>query len=239
VASGKRVEVGDPLVRLANQELLALFRQAKADLAMVTYQVSALEVTDVAAAQAISERVPARQARLDDLAKKVESLTLRAAIDGVIITGHLDELTGHYIATGDEIMTVVDAGRPLLRAAINQEDVYEYRDAVGKPVEVRLRADPATIIAGRIDKISPRSSHDVPHPALTTKAGEDLLLDPASEPGKPKLLYPCFVAEIVPDDPALRLRGGSLARVRFEAVQRPLAVQWYRKAVRLFRSMWL
>ncbi len=63
------------------------------------------------------------------------------------------------------------------------------------------------------------------HPGLTTKAGEDLLLDPAGDPNEPKLLHPCFVAEVVPADADRHLPGGALARVRFEATPRPLAVQ--------------
>jgi putative peptide zinc metalloprotease protein len=239
VRTGQRVSAGQMLVRLMNEQLLAEFRQAKADLALVKYQFGALEVTDVPAALAMKERIPARQAYVDDLAKKVESLTVRATIDGVVITGRLDELVGQYKQTGDEILTVVDTENPLLKAAIDQEDIYEYRDAVGQPAEVRLRSQPGEVIAARIEKIEPRSTREIPHPALTMQAGENLLIDPTSDGDKPKLLYPTFVAEIVPVDPELRLPGGAVARVRFEAAKRPLAVQWYRKAVRLVRALWL
>lgn len=239
VMTGERVTVGQTLARLVNEQLLAEFRQARADLAMVKYQFSSLELTEVAAALAIKERIPARQAYVDDLAKKVESLEIKATIDGVVITGRLDELAGQYRDTGDEIMTVVDVAHPLLKAAIDQEDIYEYRQSVGELVEIRLRSRPGEVLAARIDKINPRSSRDIPHPALTMQAGEDLLIDPSSDSEQLKLLQPVFVAEIVPEDPNLRLRGGAVARVRFEAIERPLAVQWYRKAVRLVRSLWL
>jgi putative peptide zinc metalloprotease protein len=239
VTTGQRVAPGQVLVRLANEPLLAEYKKAKADVDLVRQQFASLEVTDVAAAQAIKPRIAARQTRLDDLSKKVESLTLRAAIDGVVITGRIDELVGRYKDTGEEILTVADTEHPLLKAAIDQEDVYEYRHAVGERVEVRLRANPSQVIVGRIEKIAPRSTRQIPHPALTAKAGEDLLLDPAVDSNEPQLLTPVFVAEIAPADPAVRLPGGSVARVRFEAADRPLAAQWYRKVVRLVRSLWL
>ena len=239
VRTSQRVSTGDVLARLDNAELMAELRGARADLALVKLKLASLEVTDVAAAQAIEPSVAARQAFLDDLTKKVESLTLRATIDGVVVTGRLDELVGQYKKIGDPIMVVADTEHPLLKAAIDQQDVYEYRESVGQPVEVRLRSNPAKVIAARIDTLSPRSGKSVPHPALTTKAGENLLLDPTSDPEEPELLRPCFVAEIVPTDPDLRLPGGAVARVRFEAVKRPLAVQWYREAVRLVRALWL
>ncbi len=239
VRPGQRVSAGQPLVRLANEELLARYRQSKADLAMTRYRLSALETIDPAAAQAIRPRVEARKALVDDLAAKVDSLTRRATIEGVIVTGRLDELVGKFADTGEEIMTLADTSRPLLKAAVDQDDVYEYRDAVGQPVEIRLRSEPWHVIEARIDTLSPRSSRSVPHPALTSQAGEDLVIDPAADADEPQLMYPCFVAEIVPEDPNTRLPGGALARVRFEAAERPLAVQWYRKAVRIVRALWL
>jgi len=239
VRTGQRVKAGDVLARLTNEQQVAELRRARADLASVKYEVSALEVTDPAAAQAIEPRVAARQSYVDDLAKKVASLTVKATIDGVVITGRLDESAGRYAETGDEIMTVADVDHPLLKAAIAQEDLYEYRDAAGQPVEIRLRSRPGEVIAARIETLSPQGSRDVPHPALTMKAGEDLLLDPTADPDEPKLLHRHITAEIVPTDPNLRLPGGAVARVRFEAAKRPLAVQWYRKAVRLVRTLWL
>ncbi len=239
VRTGQRVAVGDVLARLTNEQQMAEYRKAKAELAYVTSQYAALEPTDTAAAQAIKPRIEARKNHLDDLAKKTASLTIKATIDGVVVTGRLDELIGQYKSTGDEIMTIADTDHPLLKAAIDQEDIYEYRDAVGEPVEVRLRSRPAEVLAARIDKVSPRSTRDAPHPALTMSAGEDLLLDPQADSDTPKLLHPCFVAEIVPTDADLRLPGGAVTRVRFEARPRPLAVQWYRKAVRLVRTLWL
>ncbi len=239
VHMGQRVEAGQVLARLTNERLMAEFREAKADLALAKYQVSVLELTDIAAAQAIRPRVEVRQGHLDDLTERVESLTLKATIDGVVVTGQLDELPGHYIDTGHELMTIADVDHPLIKAAIEQEDIYEYRGATGQAVELRLRSRPANVVEARIEKVTPRSSKEVPHPALTAKAGGKLLLDPAADSDEPKLLQPCFIAEIVPNDPALRLPGGAVARVRFEAAERPLVVQWYRKAVRLVRSLWL
>jgi putative peptide zinc metalloprotease protein len=238
VRAGQRVVPGQPLVRLANEQLLGSFREAKADLELARCRLAILEVSDQAAAQAARISLSAARDLHDDLAKKVESLNLTARIQGVVITGRLDELVGRYRKTGDELMTIVDTRAPVLKAGIDQEDVYEYRNAVGKPVEIRLRSHPANVMNGKIDKITPQSTREVFNPALTTKAGEDLLLDPASDPNEPKLLHPCFVADVMPDDPNDRLRGGALARIRFEAVPRPLAVQWYRKAVRLIRTLW-
>jgi putative peptide zinc metalloprotease protein len=239
VHAGQRVKAGQPLARLTNEQLMAQFRQAQADLGIAKRRLAALEVSDLAAAQAAKTSLAAAQNLYDDLAKKVASLNLTATIDGKVITGRLDELVGRFRNTGEELMTVVDTTGPLLKAAIDQEDVYEYRGAVGKEVEFRLRSKPAEVITGRIDKLTPQSSKEVFQPALTTKAGEGLLLDPTGDPNQPRLLRPCFVADIVPTNPDLRLPGGALARVRFEASPRPLAVQWYRKAVRLIRALWL
>ncbi len=239
VRTGERVRVGQPLARLTNEALLAQFRQAKADLAMAECRLAALEVRDVAAAQAARTSLTAAQERYSDLSKKVESLDLTARIEGVVITGRLDELVGYYRRTGDEIMTIVNPGGPLLKAAIDQEDIYEYRNAVGQRVEVRLRSAPADVLKGLIEKITPQSTREVFNPRLTTRAGEGLLLDPASDPNEPKLLHPCFVVDIAPEDANHVFPGGALARVRFEAASRPLAVQWYRKAVRLIRALWL
>jgi len=239
VRTGQRVAAGQVLVRLSNEPLMAQFHRARCDLEMAQCQLAALEVSDLAAAQAARTTLAAAQDLHDDLAKKVASLTLTAAIDGVVITGRLDEMVGRYRRTGEEILTIVDPTGPLLKAAIDQEDVYEYRGAVGRTVEMRLRSRPAEVVVGRIEKISPQSTREVFHPGLTTRAGEALLLDPASDPNDPKLLHPCFVADIVPVDAALQLPGGALARVRFEAGPRPLAIQWHRKVVRVIRSLWL
>ncbi|MBN1341145.1 MAG: efflux RND transporter periplasmic adaptor subunit [Phycisphaerae bacterium] len=239
VRTGQRVVPGQPVVRLTNETLAADLRRAKADLALVKHQYAALEVTDVAAAMAVKPSIEARQNLVDDLTRKTESLTLYSTTNGMVITGRLNELVGQFKDVGQELMMIADTDHPLLKAAIDQEDVYEYRDAVGDRVEIRLRRRPAEVIEARIDSLAPQSGREIPHPALTSKAGEDLVIDPAAKSDGPKLLYPCFVAELVPTDPNLRLPGGAVARVRFNAVKRPLASQWYRKAVRLIRTLWL
>ncbi len=238
VRSGEYVKRGQRLVRLANEQMMSQYRQAKADLELVKCRLSALEVTDLAAAQAARTSVEATEELCRDLGKKVESLDVKANIEGRVITARLDELVGSYRKTGAEIMTIVDTRQPLLKVPIDQEDVYEYRDTVGRGVEIRLRSDPGHVIPGVIRKITPQSTREVVHPALTNKAGGDLLLDPSGDPNEPKLLFPCFVAEVLPSSEHVRLPGGSLARVRYETTPRPLAVQWYRKTVRLVRTLW-
>lgn len=173
VGDGQLVTAGQLLVELRNDELQAQLREQLVELA--TFQLKhriAVDQHDAAAAQIESKNLQAAVERCDDLRKRVDALLIRAPEAGRVVGRHLKWQTGTFLSEGGEIMVLGDDRRKQLTLSAGQEGIDNLVPMVGTNVLYRVGSRPMQI--GQVERIEPRASLQLPHPAMSATAGGTL-----------------------------------------------------------------
>ena len=155
VIEGARVEAGTPLVRLRNLELEreALAVQRAAD-SLAVRVATARATADAGALRQLEVQQAETTARLAAMRARLERLTLRAPVAGVVVTPRVEEIGGRWFEAGE---TVVQLHRPdslELRIALQragarlvepgqQASIVSYSD-VAAPVRATVTSVAAT-----------------------------------------------------------------------------------------------
>jgi cobalt-zinc-cadmium efflux system membrane fusion protein len=85
-------------------------------------------------------------AGLVETGELVQTLPLRAKIDGVVI--RFDKLLGHVVIAEEPLFEIHDLSRSYIQAFVAERDAGRVR--IGQPVRVRLVADPAVVLSGHV-----------------------------------------------------------------------------------------
>lgn len=209
---GERVEEGEVLVRLDENQLRAQMQAARATVSRTRAEVENLarsvERNDSLLAQgAISEqtfddlqtRYSSAQARLEEAEanlnlaeQRLEDATIRAPFAGR--TGARTFDRGDYVRVGDRLFTLVD-DQPL-EIAFSVPERYLGRLHRGSPVELTVRSMPGRTVRGEVDFVSP-------------------YVDPQNRTVELKARVP---------NPAAELRAGQFADVRLQLESRPAVI---------------
>jgi putative peptide zinc metalloprotease protein len=151
---GGHVSVGGALATLQSTEL-----QEKRDVARADLERSRLEAAGARHAEDIptfqEKDAAAREAtsRLALVDGRVEGLTLRSPVDGVVSTPYLEEKEGAYLREGDIFCTVDRLDRVRLMVGMAETDIEEIRDRT--PVRILLSAHPESPLQARVLSLSP------------------------------------------------------------------------------------
>jgi putative peptide zinc metalloprotease protein len=190
VQDGQTVEAGTPLLRLSNDALqLAL---ALAESALQQQQVEHLAALDSDALKAglAADRVAALTAARDEV---------RAGVRGRVALDPRQLQPGRWLAQGQVTAHVLPPGPPLVHALVANEDIAQVRAQPGR-IEVALADDLGRALPAQWQRGVPRASHQLITPALGSRAGGPVALDPADPQGR-TALEPRFEVELrLPDD---------------------------------------
>jgi putative peptide zinc metalloprotease protein len=248
---GDRVQQGEVLVTLRNPEVVATLALAEA-----TYS-EALARLDAAAAEAPTKRqieertVTQAQAELTRALQRVEGLTLRAPISGVLaplggVPIDLENLPGRFLQKGSLIGFVSTPDSIVIRAVVSDRDqAYLFPQGAKTPMQtqkaegiraaVKVRGQAHATFQADIVRFPPAGSRQLEAESLAAQAGGDIVLDPTDQENA-TTLDPQFVVDLRPTGPdtGMQFRPGQRAVVRFAVPARPLLVQWWRRLSQSF-----
>lgn len=182
----------------------AVFQQAqlRRDSALARHEGGQAGVFTLEARQA-EENLALLELRLDQL-------TIRSPIDGVVLRGDLKRTLGAPVTKGQVLYEVAPLDEMIAEVSIPEEEIH--RIAVGMPVTVRLDAFSGTLFRGTLDRVHPRAE----------------LRDEAS----------VFIAEMKLDAHDAAVRPGMRGRASISTTKSAFIWTWIRRPVtRLLRRM--
>jgi putative peptide zinc metalloprotease protein len=173
VVDGQSVEAGQLLVELYNDELEAQRRELEIAIEQgrVRHRV-AVGQQHGAEAQIAVRNLQATEERLVEIFRQSEGLEVRAPVAGRIVARNLKQSLGTYVQDGAEILTVADEARKELVMSVGQEEIDAIMPYVGGRTPFRIGGRLAR--AGTLDRLDPRASTALPHPAMSASVGGSL-----------------------------------------------------------------
>ena len=168
---------------------------------------------------------PVRQAKIERLAtlqQRKERLTVRAPIEGELISPQLADLAGRFVPANQELAMVQRTDKLSARVVLLQEDVEPVveqsldspKDPSGKSpqrVEVRMVSDVGTFLPAESVRKLPRSREYLPSAASGQQGGGDVAVDPR-DPSGAKPMQRQFEVVVTIDNPNGRYARGGVRR---------------------------
>jgi putative peptide zinc metalloprotease protein len=164
--------------------------------------------------------------------EKHESLSIRSQVAGTFVAPDARNLPDRFVRQGDELATVVELDRILLRAIVTQDDIDLVRDRL-VDVKVRLSEDVGEVLRARLRRTVPAASHRLPSAALASSGGGEAVLDPR-DPSGDRTLASYFELELELPSKLHLVNVGGRAFLRFDLGSEPLAFQAARRLHQLF-----
>ena len=223
VRTGDFVKAGQLLATLRNTELGAESRALAGEMALANSNLrNGQDRSDYdAAATGVRERNRLNQ-ELGIANRNLDSLNIRAPIDGIIMADDLDQITGSSIEAGEDLGTIVDRSSMKARILVRDWELEDVKD--GASVKVKVAPFPFRTYAGTVEKILPAAAID--HPVTQTQDLERL--------GQKLTNY--FAVEMEFPNPDGSLREGMTGTARIAGKSSPLAWQFCRAAWRWAKS---
>ena len=226
------VKRGDPLVALADPLLDARIKVLEAQRQELKVKHDAKEYEDRVEAQKIQDELKTANAALQRARERYDDLIVRSPSDGILVIPKAKDLAGRFVKQGEPVGYVVDFEEITARVVVRQNDAGLVRRN-SKGVEVRLADDVGTVLPASILREVPAASDQLPSPALGTRGGGTIVIDPQDEQGT-RTMDTVFQFDLtLPPEAVLRNAGGRVF-VRFDHGTEPLARQWYRGLRQLF-----
>ncbi|MGB7184017.1 MAG: efflux RND transporter periplasmic adaptor subunit, partial [Burkholderiaceae bacterium] len=226
---GERVKQGQPVLSLANPDLILRADQLTLELAALrTEQVHYLN-TGSGKASLLQDQISQKTKELSDATSKKTALNVKAPAAGVFVLPAADDLNGAWIAAGEVVGYVLKSDTTSVRVALPNEYGNKV-NAQTQNISVVFSDEPDKNYAGEIVSREPVSTFQIPAPALSIQHGGPIIADPDD----PTLsLEPTFIFDIRVRDRRLD-RPGVRAFVRFDHPREALAAQAASAVRRLF-----
>lgn len=225
VRSGERVKPGQLLATLHNPETTLALAEIELSIEESIVRSRILHRDDdVVNYQVETKRRESLERQRDELAQRVDNLTIYASTEGRVIGRDLDTLVGQYLATGTTVMAIGDEHKKHVELSVAQRDVDFFLRQLNSRPTVRIRGRAGVIQDALLQRVNPRATHRLSHPALAAPNGGSLAVrmqkseQRADRSSKYELVEPRFLASVeLPEGYALGLRAGQLAKARIRA----------------------
>jgi RND family efflux transporter MFP subunit len=163
VHEGEAVQKGQVLAEMEAWNLRSGLAEAQAK-----YETTILQMNRALAGndgtQAGVHRVQADywKAEVDRARQLLEKAELRAPIDGVVATPHVENFAGRKLQQGDSFAEIVDTSQAVVDVGIDDADVGLLK--VGQSAVVKLNSYPTRTFHGDVDIVSPKAEllHEAP-----------------------------------------------------------------------------
>ena len=223
VHQGDAVKAGQALAVIESADTQSDEAILQAQLALTNSNLRMGESdSDFAAA---AHALPRRQELNEDIQvaqRRIEDMTIRAPIDGVVTTPEVDQMAGQYLASGDALCDIADRRTMKARVLVRDwalEDVKR-----GADVKLKVIPFPYKTFDGDVQQISPAAALERPvaHPDKLERMGQELTN--------------YFAVEVVIPNPDGSLREGMTGTAKIEAKSYPIAWQVARGGWRWWHS---
>jgi putative peptide zinc metalloprotease protein len=236
--SGTRVEKGQPLVRLRNEELdfLQAESRAQAQEVQAMYQRALIQSqADVAPIQSLIQSV---RARLERLEQEEEDLVVAASISGIWVAPRLDEYVGMWVHRGTAIGQLVnDEGFDFVSVVSQQDTSWVFSNEI-LDSQVKLAGQAEVGLAVQNYQRIPVEQTSLPSAALGLGAGGDVAIDVTDQSGlsTAEPYYQVRLGVQEPEERTAAMLHGRSGMVRFVLPNEPLLHQWWRKLRQLLQE---
>jgi putative peptide zinc metalloprotease protein len=217
VRDGDRVEAGQPLLELRNDDL----ERERNDLELAIEQSLrrerlAAEQHDTAACQIEQQQQEALRRRLAERQRQVDRLTVTAPMSGVVVGRQLPALPGSFVKEGHELLTLGGPTQREFTAVVAQEHVLAVQQTLNQSITITLTGRGS--LTGHVQRIHPRAAMITKHLCLCAPYGGTLPIRMLGEQERGhdaapsfELLQPHFEVSIAIDGPSSeRLAAGEL-----------------------------
>lgn len=248
VESGQSVADGELLVELENRELELRLRESELERERSIVRSRSLHQNrEIAAYQAENASRRAIEEQITELQQQLSSLRLVATSAGVVIGDSLETLPGQRVASGGELMRVVDENRKTIAVSVSQDHFDAF--ASNRMANVQFVPRHGVIrTAGILNSVQPTatSTADV---RLTSYAGGSLAVRPRT-PGQNsaraenenqnlELVASRFDGEVQIDSLCGRqLRAGTVGTIRLSEYDRTIAESLTLSTRRWLLQLW-
>ena len=179
VVSGQQVQQGQTLIQLRNPELEVEIAQLKIEIQKSELRIHQSEQKRQIADLQVEQKVlQSLQSNLREKQTLFDELTIRSEINGRIVTRNLESKRGTYMKQGDTILSVGDDRHKELHVAVAQNDLEHFMKTPGQKVMVHIPQN--SLLPCPIEKVVPRASVVLNHPALAASRGGALPVKPVS-----------------------------------------------------------
>ncbi|MFK8110999.1 MAG: efflux RND transporter periplasmic adaptor subunit [Rubripirellula sp.] len=237
VRDGDRVNEGDLLVELENQELTNRLEQLR-----ITRKQNDIRLRKATEQHATSEQLILKEnqkavlSQIEQLREHSSGLQLRAPRTGTVVSRSLANRVGMYVNEGEPVLIVADETDKQIVSAIEERKINVVRAVIGEEIQVRTAS--FRRVRGKLDRVEPRASHDLPNPVLAATEGGSMPVRVGdSDAGNPELLEPHFRARIdLASNVAANLQAGMRVEAAFGYQSKSLADRIRQKVRDLWKS---
>jgi putative peptide zinc metalloprotease protein len=176
----QKVQAGELLFELTNEELMGRYAVARADVAKLHMQwVDSLQNKPDESGILLQKYQQAKLA-MDSVEKAMERLTIRAPQAGVLTEWQSNQFAGRFIKSGEPLVKL-ESGKWIVRALATDEEILDTQVAEGDSVEFDVIGHPGTRLSGRVVSVSKSSQEKIEDSAFTHVGGGDIDVDPYTQ----------------------------------------------------------
>jgi biotin carboxyl carrier protein len=224
VREGSVVKRGDPLIELDPRKIETELEVARKDVQRFEAEAERLRgavPSDEAGAQVASLTAASTRENVRRLEQELESATLRAPIDGVVMTKDVEKRTGEVIQLGTPLLEIAALDSWDLKVDVNQKDVGRLEDRLLKgPINVSYILYSQTAYT------------------LNSKLTQARQISAAAEPREQEHVFVVTIEDVsIPANIQPSMRPGLTGRVWFELGKRPLGWLWSKRVWSWFQIL--
>jgi RND family efflux transporter MFP subunit len=163
VHEGERVQQGQVLAEMEAWNLRSSLAAAQSKYESAMMQMNrALAANDGTEAGVHRVQADYWKAEVERAGQSLEKAKLRAPIEGIIATPHVEDFVGRKLQQGDSFAEIVDASQATVDVVVEDVDVGLLK--VGQKAVVKLNSYPARTFRGDVTIISPKAElvHETP-----------------------------------------------------------------------------
>jgi multidrug resistance efflux pump len=224
VREGSAVKRGDQLIQLDRRKLQVELDAANKE--VLTLQAEAERLrggvpSDEAGAQVAMLKADAMRENVRRLEQELESATLRAPMDGVVMTKEVEKRVGEVIQMGTPLLEIAALGPWDVKVDVNQKDIGRLEQRLEKgPIDVSYILYSQTAFT------------------LHSKLTHVRQISAAAEAREAEHVFVVTVEDVeIPENIRPAMRPGLTGRVWFELGRRPLGWLWAKGLWRWFEIM--
>ncbi len=234
VKNGQQVEVGELLITLRNEDITIKLSDLEQQLAQEELRLQTASGEHDSGALNVSQANRESLARqLAECQKQADGLLVRAGRSGQVVSRDLLSLGGTFAKAGMELMTIGLENEKELQLSIGQRELPVSTALVGKPLRVRIGTHGSVV--GTLERVNPRASRSIPHPALAAinegplPVSESQSANDRGDGERIRLTEHRFTAIVkLPDDQSLNFRCGERGIAALGLPNRSLGMHLWR-----------